>query len=67
MVCIFMVMRSTRLPILAAAAAASHPACPAPTTITSYSTNMGTKIARIQERPIRMSFDVPRETFPARD
>jgi hypothetical protein len=36
MVCIFMVIRRTLDPILAAAAAASQPACPAPTTIMSY-------------------------------
>ena len=43
-VCIFMVMSSTLLPRLAAAAAASQPAWPAPTTIISYSGNMGAKI-----------------------
>jgi len=40
MVFIFMVASITRIPILAAAAAASHPACPAPTTTTSYSGNI---------------------------
>ena len=34
-VCMFIVTRSTLDPILAAAAAASQPACPAPTTIIS--------------------------------
>jgi hypothetical protein len=36
----FIVTRRTLLPRLAAAAAASHPACPAPTTITSYPWNI---------------------------
>src|SRR5258708_24115012 len=40
MVCIFMVMRRTLEPRLAAEAAASQPACPAPTTITSYLGNI---------------------------
>ena len=36
MVCMFMVSNNTLEPILAAAAAASQPAWPAPTTIISY-------------------------------
>ena len=36
----FMVNNKTLLPIFAAAFAASQPACPAPTTITSYLSNM---------------------------
>ena len=36
MVCMFIVTNNTRDPIVAAAWAASQPACPAPTTITSY-------------------------------
>ena len=36
----FMVTSKTLLPMLAAAAAASHPAWPAPTTMTSYRGNM---------------------------
>ena len=40
MVFIFMVHNSTDEPILAAACAASHPACPAPTTMTSYIGNI---------------------------
>ena len=36
MVCMFMVISKTREPICAAACAASQPACPAPTTMTSY-------------------------------
>src|SRR5690349_1323212 len=40
-VCIFMVTSRTLEPKLAALAAASHPACPAPTTIMSYSGNIG--------------------------
>jgi hypothetical protein len=38
--CMFMVMSKVLEPKLAAAAAASLPACPAPTTITSYIGNM---------------------------
>jgi hypothetical protein len=40
MVCKFMVTNKTLLPIFAAAAAASQPAWPAPTTITSYIGNI---------------------------
>src|SRR5690606_17263591 len=40
MVFIFMVHNNTFEPIWAAACAASHPACPAPTTITSYFGNI---------------------------
>jgi hypothetical protein len=41
MVCIFMVISNTLEPKFAALAAASQPACPAPTTIISYSGNIG--------------------------
>jgi hypothetical protein len=40
MVVMFIVTSNTFDPILAAAAAASQPACPAPTTITSYAGNI---------------------------
>jgi hypothetical protein len=39
----FIVMSKVREPRLAAAAAASQPACPAPTTMTSYSGNINYK------------------------
>jgi hypothetical protein len=41
MVIIFMVINNTLDPKFAAAAAASHPAWPAPTTITSYLFSIG--------------------------
>jgi hypothetical protein len=44
-VCIFMVTNKTLEPILAAAAAASQPAWPAPTTMTLYFGNI--RIAKI--------------------
>jgi hypothetical protein len=55
-----MVTKSVREPILAAAAAASQPAWPAPTTITSYSLNMRGKDKGFQNNLKRV--DVPRET-----
>src|SRR5690606_29850411 len=46
MVCIFMVISRTLAPRLAAAAAASQPAWPAPTTIMSYLGNIGQRYGK---------------------
>jgi hypothetical protein len=66
MVVMFMVTNSTLEPILAAAAAASQPAWPAPTTMTSYRGNIEISIVP-RETPYPLKGIVPRETYFHKD
>src|SRR5687768_894647 len=63
MVPIFMVTNKTDEPKLAAAAAASHPAWPAPTTITLYFLNIFTSMFHVEHICFYLFFDVPRGTL----